>query len=199
MPNKMLKIGVFLFLFQSVLARADTNLIAEANPLLFANQGIGINSEYQFLDSFSIGGDLEIFRQNPFLSDGVTANRYIYTIAPKIHYYIFTKEMYGPFIGAKLAFTYSQSSISDSNTTVNSKVFYVAPIIQFGYRVLAKNGFTVSAYVGAGLKSKENTFETSSIPISKTNNTDWKNAQTKLNKNVSRFQPDYGLTIGYTF
>jgi hypothetical protein len=64
---------------------------------------------------------------------------------------------------------------------------------------LAKNGFTVSAYVGAGIKSENNGFEQSNIPASKANNTDWQNAQTKLNKNVSRFQPDYGLTIGYMF
>ncbi len=199
MTNKILKIGVFIFLSQSLLARAETNLIIEANPLLFANQGIGVNSEYQFSLSFSIGGDLEIYRQNPFLTDSVAAYRDIYTIAPKIHYYLFTNDMYGPFIGAKLSFTYSQSSISDSNTTATSNIFYLAPIIQFGYRFIAKNGLTVSAYVGAGIKSKNNSFDQSSIPTSKTNNKDWENAQTKLNKNVSRFQPDFGLTIGYMF
>jgi hypothetical protein len=199
MTRKMLKISVFIFLSQPVLAIAESNLITEANPLLFANQGIGINSEYQFSDSFSIGGDFEIFRQNPFMSNGVTANRFIYTITPKIHYYLFTNEMYGPFVGAKLDFTYSQSRISDSDITAKSNVFYVAPIIQFGYRILAKNGFTVSAYVGAGIKSKENSFDQSNMPSSKIDNIDWQNAQTKLNKNVTRFQADYGLTVGYMF
>ena len=199
MTNKMLKIGVLLLLSQPILAKAESNLITEVNPLLFANQGIGINSEYQFLESFSIGTDLEVFLQNPYMNNGVTANRYIYTFAPKFHYYFLTNAMYGPFLGAKLDFTYSQSSISDSDTTVHSNIFYIAPIIQFGYRFLAKNGFTISAYVGAGIKSKSNAFEQSDIPASKANNSDWQNAETKLNKNVSRFQPDYGLTIGYMF
>lgn len=197
MTNKILKIGMLLFLSQPIFVKAKSSLITEANPLLFANQGIGINTEYQFLDSFSIGGDLEIFRQNPYMLNAVTANRYIYTIAPKIHYYLFTNEMYGPFLGAKLAFTYSQSCISDSDTTSQSHIFYVAPVIQIGYRFIAKNGITVSAYIGGGIKNQTNHFD--NIPNSKIDNKDWQRAQDKLNKNVSRFQPDYGLTIGYMF
>jgi hypothetical protein len=199
MISKSFKVGTILILSQSFLARGEKSFITEINPLLFINQGIGINTEYQFLNSFSIGGDLEIFRQTPYMSNGVNANRYIYIIAPKLHYYLLPNEMYGPFIGAKFDFVYSQSSISDSNTTAQSNIFYVAPVIQFGYRFITKNGFTLAAYIGAGVKSSNNDFAQSNIPASKENNVDWQSAQTKLNKNVSRFQPDYGLTFGYMF
>jgi hypothetical protein len=195
------KLGLFLLLSQNFTAKAaqNKNIAIDTNLLLFANQGFGINSELKIINSLSVGADGAIFLQNPYNTNGVVANRTIFTLSLKLHYFLFANEMYGPFIGAKLNFTSSQSRISDSDTTSQSNVFYVAPIIQVGYRFVTKNGFTVSAYAGAGIKSTTNNFDQSNIPASKANNTDWLAAKNKLNKNISRFEPDYGLTLGYIF
>lgn len=199
MKNKLIKIGILLFFSHSFHARSESLKVIEANPLLLINQGIGINSEYQYYPSISIGGNFEIFNQTLYNANSVSASRKIYTLAPKLEYYFLADNLYGPFAGLKINFTYSSSIISDSNMTSHSDIFYVAPILQVGYRFISQNGFTMSAYIGAGIKSTNNNFPQNNIPPEKTNNSDWQNAVNTLNKHVSQFQPDYGLTLGYIF
>ncbi|WP_397601643.1 DUF3575 domain-containing protein [Silvanigrella sp.] len=197
--NNLIKLCLAVFFIQHAKAQCEENIILEVNPLLLINQGIGLNSEFAFIDNYSVGFNLEYFRQNPYMANGVTANRYIYTAAPFLHYYFFTNKMFGPFIGAKINLTYSQSSISDSDTNIQYNIFYAAPILQAGYRFRSESGFTLSAYIGIGYKSKKDTFDNSAFPNSKSDNLDWKLANEKLHKNVTQLQPDYGLTLGYLF
>jgi len=197
--NNLIKLCMTVLFIQHANAQCKENIVLEVNPLLLINQGIGLNTEFALIENYSIGLNLEYFRQNPYMANGVTANRYIYTAAPFLHYYFFTNKMYGPFVGAKINFTYSQSSISDSDTNFQYNIFYVAPVLQAGYRFISETGFTFSAYIGIGIKNKKNTFDNSDFPNSKIDNPDWKLANERLNKNVSQLQPDYGLTLGYMF
>lgn len=199
MKKKFIKLSFVFFMIPHFSAKSETNYIVEANPLLFINQGIGLNSEFSAFDKMSMGLSIESFFQTPYNSNGVTANRDIYTAAPFLRYYLFTENMFGPFVGIKLNFTYSQTKIADADTSVQSNIFYVAPVAHLGYRFLSASGFTVSAYAGIGIKSKSNSFDNNTIPSSKTGNQDWKSASDRLNKNVSQIQPDYGFTFGYMF
>ena len=199
MKNNLIKLLISIALFQHIKAECKTDYILEINPLLLINQGIGINAERSLFNEYSAGLNLEYFMQNPYNTNGVSANRYIYTLAPFMRYYFLTDKMFGPFLGTKLNITYSQSIISDSNTSAQSNVFFIAPIIQAGYRFISEIGFTLSAYIGIGFKSKNNSFDTNEFPSSKLDNQDWKNANEKLNKDVSQIQPDYGSTLGFIF
>ena len=199
MKKKLIKKAFILCLSTPCLAKASSPAIVELNPILLINQGLGLNTEYLVHDKISLGADFEIFRQNPYMANDVTANRYIYSAAPKINYYLFSNEIYGPFLGFQLDFVYSESSISDADTKAQSNIFYVAPVVQIGYRFVYNKIITISTYVGLSYKSHENNFENSNIPDAKINNTDWLNAQTKLNKGVSRIQPELGFTFGFMF
>ncbi|KAB8033531.1 DUF3575 domain-containing protein [Fluviispira multicolorata] len=177
----------------------QTNYLIEGNGLLFINQGFGIDFEYKHDSSLSQGIDFEFFIQNPYNSNGVNAKRNIYTIAPKLRFYFINDKMEGPFMGVKVFFTSSNSSISDSDTSSTDNFLYFAPTLQIGYRFISENKFSLSAYIGVGIKSKNNEFSDAHIPTTKQNNTDWQKAQNKLNLNTSQFQPDYGITFGYIF
>ncbi|APJ03708.1 DUF3575 domain-containing protein [Silvanigrella aquatica] len=200
MKNKIINIASFLSLLLPTCASfAESNTIIELNPLLSINQGLGLNFEYLILESYSLGLDIETFKQNPYNTDGVNARRDTYTFAPKLHYYPLSTEMYGPFLGLKINFTYEQLSISDFDNSAQQNLFYIAPAVQTGYRYAFQNGLTFSLYVGFGYKSKNNEFSQNNIPISKTNNANWQKARSKINENISQIKFDYGLTIGYMF
>lgn len=197
--------GLLLLLMTSsfVYARpqntTNKNILFEINPLLMANQGLGINGEFLFMPSTSFGTNLEFNIQTLYDRNSVEALRGMINVAPFARYYIFSPRLEGLFVGLKLNLTYSKSIIKDSSESVVYSKFYVAPSAHFGYRFVFEKGFTVSAYVGAGIKSASNRFPSSSLPFHKTSDQDWLNAQTKLNQNVSYLQPDYGLTVGFEF
>jgi hypothetical protein len=195
---KILKkcILISIFLHNSSFA---SPLLFELNPLLMINQGMGLSAEYGIKIPFSVGVDFQANFQTPYDQNQVKSTRTIYAIGPKFRYYFFTDDIAGPFVGIKILYLYSQSQIYDKDTSALSTVNNVAPTVQAGYRFLAKNGFTVSAFVGAGFKFVNDRWQDSQIPVSKVGNTDWSAAEAKLNQNVSRFEPDYGVTIGYLF
>lgn len=174
-------------------------LIFEINGLISANQGIGLNSEIKLVEHMTTGVNLEYYAQTPFRHNETQALRNMINISPFLRYYLFSLEQTGFFLGIKFNFTDSQAQINDNEVRVEYHKFYIAPTTHFGYRFLANSGFTVSSYVGAGVKSISNKFPNSSLPNSRLNHPDWNNAIEKLNKSVSIVQPDYGLTIGYQF
>ncbi|BBH53158.1 DUF3575 domain-containing protein [Fluviispira sanaruensis] len=197
---KPIKFVPILFLLFTRNINAQNYFLFEGNGLLFINQGIGLNLEYK--DDrlwLSQGIDFEIFAQNPYNKNGVVAKRNIFTIAPKLRYYFIDKQITGPFIGIKIYFTSSESYISDGSSSSEYDVFYVAPTLQIGYRFVTKNNFSFSAYLGGGIKSNDNRFPRDSIPASKLSNSDWIEAQSKMNLNLSQEQFDYGITVGYIY
>lgn len=173
--------------------------IIEINPLLLINQGLGILGEYGVYKHSSLGIDLQANVQTPYDRNFVKATRVIYAAAPKVRYYFNKNCLAGLFLGVKVFFSNSQLQIADSNTSSSVTINNAAPTVQLGYRFLAQNGFTMSAFLGAGFKFANDQFANSQIPPSQIGNADWTNAQSALNKNVSQFQPDYGITIGYLF
>jgi hypothetical protein len=176
------------------------NCIAvDFNPLILANQGLGVNAEFLLQPHLSLGLSLEGYNQMPYDRNSVQATRDMLNLAPFVRYYFFSKSLAGLFVGAKLNLTYSQAEIKDNTVAANYNKFYVAPTIHFGYRFVAENGFTISAYAGLGIKSSSNKFPSENIPASRINNQNWLNALNKLNTNVSMLEPDYGLTVGYEF
>lgn len=174
-------------------------MLVELNPMLMINQGLGASIEYEITAPMSIGWDVQSNFQTPYDQNQVIAKRNIYATGIKFRYYFLTGKIAGPFLGGKISYSYSQSQIYDNDTSALSTVNNVAPTIQAGYRFLAQNGFTVSSFVGAGFKFKNDTWQDSQIPISKQGNTSWSSAQAALNKNVSQFSTDYGITVGYLF
>ncbi|WP_186644355.1 DUF3575 domain-containing protein [Fluviispira vulneris] len=197
---KLIKFIPFLFLLYTHEIYSQDHLLIEGNGLLFINQGIGLNLEYKNDKLWlSQGIDFEIFVQNPYNKNAVVAKRNIYTIAPKLRYYFIDKDIAGPFIGIKIYFTSSESYISDGYTSSEYDIFYVAPTLQFGYRFIANNNLSFSAYIGGGIKSKDNRFPYDNIPAAKQSNSDWTDAQRKLNLNLSQVLFDYGITVGYSF
>ena len=185
--------------FPTKYAFASYLKIFELNPILIVNQGIGIETEFISENPWSVGFDFAFYFQNPYDRNAVKAGRDIQTFSPKIRYYFFKQTAAGLFAGAKLNFTHSKTNISDSDTSANYEVFFIAPIVHIGYRFYSESGLTFSAYVGGGAKSNKNTFKNEKIPASKLGNKDWKNAQDNLNLNQSIFQPDFGFTFGYIF
>lgn len=191
------KIALAFVLFFKLNTFAQQNVI-EVNPLILANSGLGFNGEFLLTHYFSLGSSMEFYYQTPFNYNGVQATRNMLNIAPFIRYYFAQNELQGFFIGLKINSVYSKSKISDYEVAVIYNNFYVAPTTHFGYRFVY-NQFTLSAYTGLGIKSSSNQFPRSYIPASRLNNNDWLNAQKKLNENVYKIQPDYGLTLGYIF
>ena len=169
------------------------------NPLIMANQSIGINTEFLFKPHLSLGTSIEYTEQMPFDQNSVQATRNMINVAPFIRYYLLSKKLEGLFVGTKLNLTYSRAAIKDNTIKAEYNKFYVAPSVHFGVRFVADNGITVSAYAGIGIKSSSNKFPVGNIPAERASNQDWIDAMNKLNKNVSVLEPDYGLTVGYEF
>ncbi len=174
-------------------------LIIELNPLIIANQGLGLNSEVLFATQISVGCNVEYYVQNPYNSNKVLATRNMINIAPFIRYYIFSQQLSDFFVGLKSNFVYSQAQINDPTANASYNNFFMAPSLHFGYRFISTNYITLSAYAGIGIKSSSNQFPRARIPTTRTNNQDWTNALNMLDNNVSSKQSDYGLAFGYMF
>ncbi|MES2614831.1 MAG: DUF3575 domain-containing protein [Bdellovibrionota bacterium] len=186
-------------LYAQTVESNNLNVVIEANPLLLSNQGFGFNAEFLWTEHLSLGGSAEYYDQQPYNRNEVKANRTMTNMAPFVRYYVFSPNLKGPFVGFKVNLTYSHNEMNDHEESASYYKFFVAPSVHFGYRFIAQSGFTLSAYVGAGVKSANNRFPDSEIPPNRINNQDWINAQSKLNKNISDVEPDYGLTFGYEF
>jgi len=174
-------------------------LLLEINPLFAINQGLGLSAETAILPTDSIGLDLQAYFQLPYHQNGVQAQRNIYSLGLKWRSYFWTGALAGPFVGLKILYAFSNAKTYDTDTAACLIVHNVSPIVQAGYRFLTSNGFSVSLFVGGGVKLFSDTWPDSLTPDSKKSNADWIAARQKLNQNLSRFQPDYGITFGYAF
>ena len=94
--------------------------------------------------------------------------------------------------------TQSEINLSDYDLTVNSNINYCSGSVSFGYRFIWDSNLTVSAYVGGGIKIKPTTL-IKITPLVKSANPDWNNAIDEINKQEGKYQPDFGITIGYVF
>ena len=86
-------------------------IAVDINPLILANQGLGLNAEILYEKHISLGSSLEYYLQKPYNNSGVQATRDMINLAPFLRYYLLSPKLEGLFIGAKLNFTYSQELI----------------------------------------------------------------------------------------
>jgi hypothetical protein len=182
---------------QSQVESSKKNVI-EINPLLGANQGIGLDAEFLVSNSLSLGMSLNYFYQNPYDYHGVKAFRQMENSAPFLRYYFLSQIESGPFVGLRVNLFYSQAVIEDQNISSQYSSIYFAPTVHAGYR-FSYGSFTVAAFIGGGGKTSSNCFPEDKIPSGVTDLSGWKNAREQLNKRLTLFQPDFGLTLGYLF
>ncbi len=176
------------------------NFIAEINPLLLVNQGIGLNTELLVAEHVSIGSNFEGYVQTPYSLNGVNAERYMWNISPFVRFYPLSNLQRGFFAGMKLNFFHSEAKISDNSAWATQTNFFLAPSVHAGYRFVNKQGFTVSGFAGVGWKlGTDNRFPDDAIPEQKKNNQSWLDAQKLLNRRTNSALYDFGLTIGYLF
>ena len=196
-PKKSL-VCILLNLFQFH-AHSLENLIIEVNPLLLINQGFGLNTEFGLSENISNGVGFEGFQQKIYANNAITAKRDIYNISYFMRYYFIGEKLWGPFVQGKINFTHSEINLTGSQDSYNSNKDYLSFIFTAGYRFMAENGFTLSGYIGGGIKTGTNYIDKNNLPSNKSNNSDWIKAADEINKHENKFQPDLGITVGYYF
>ncbi len=198
---KILKKSLTLFVFNALQFQAHClePIVVELNPMLMINQGLGINLEIGLIKNISSGIALELFKQKLYANNSVNAARTIYNGSYFLRYYFFSNKMAGPFLSGKMNYTQSEINISDTDFTISSNKQYVSALLAFGYRFISDFGLTFSVFIGGGIKNKTNYIDKNNLPLAKSTNADWNNAIDELNKQESKLQPDFGITIGYVF
>ncbi|WGL59841.1 hypothetical protein QEJ31_15020 [Pigmentibacter sp. JX0631] len=187
---------VSIYQFQ---AHSLEGLIVEANPLLLIKQGFGLNTEVGLSQNISSGIGLEGYQQKLYANNTLNAKRDIYNLSYFMRYYLFAEKLLGPFIQGKINYTHSEINLADYQDSYNSKKDYFSFVFSVGYRFVSENGFTLSGYIGGGIKSGTNYIDKNNLPNNKSSNSDWIKATDELNKQENNFQPDLGITAGYYF
>ncbi|WP_338637680.1 hypothetical protein [Spirobacillus cienkowskii] len=187
------------FIFETGMAQETSSALIELNPLLMVNQGFGINYELNIFENHFIGTDIEFYKQNPFSSDSVQTKREIFSIVPKWHYYIFSKNPLGLFIGLKARVLYMSEEVRDNFNKIEREQINFSPAFQFGYRFTNKSGLTFGIYIGAGMKLFYNPLNRKDLYSTVANNPEWIKAMNYLEKNNSVLTQEFGLTLGYIF